>query len=48
VATIQTRSGLDFFRELDDATERALEGITMSAATWNSVVPVQGCPAIPS
>jgi endonuclease G len=43
VNEVEQRSGLDFFREVDDPQEDVLEGVVLTAAEWNGFVPVQGC-----
>jgi endonuclease G len=45
VDEVETRSGLDFFRELDDADEGVLEATAPTVAEWTAILPTRGCPA---
>ena len=46
VNDIEQRSGLDFFREIGDPQEDALEAAVLTAVDWNGFVPTEGCTLI--
>ena len=48
VNDIQTLTGLDFFRELDDPVETTREAATLLPTDWTSAVPTRRCTSIPS